>query len=106
MSSRTAPTTSSVRCVTSASQPKAIRRRLPAAMCRVLGCVAREPVSLRDELTEAQNPLIRQAEEHDSGWGMSVYRAAEGEEPRCVRFAHAAHQNGDFSAATEARGRI
>ena len=75
-------------------------------MCRVLGCVAREPVSLRDELLEAKNPLIRQSEEHDSGWGMSIYRAAEGEEPRCVRFPHAAHENGDFSVATEARGRI
>jgi hypothetical protein len=29
-------------------------------MCRVFGCVAAEPVSIRHELLEAQNPLIQQ----------------------------------------------
>ena len=47
-------------------------------MCRVFGCVAAEPVSIRHELLEAENPLIRQSEEHDSGWGMAVYERAEG----------------------------
>ena len=42
-------------------------------MCRVLGCVAAEPVSIRHELLEAENPMIRQSEDHDSGWGMAVY---------------------------------
>jgi predicted glutamine amidotransferase len=75
-------------------------------MCRVLGCVAREPVSLRHELVEGDNPMIRQAEDHDSGWGMAVYRAAEGDEPQCIRFPEAAHADGDFTRSTDLRGRI
>jgi glutamine amidotransferase len=75
-------------------------------MCRVFGCVAAEPISVRHELLEAENPLIRQSEEHDSGWGMAVYRRADGEEPKCVRFAEPAHENDDFAEATEMRGRI
>ena len=55
-------------------------------MCRVFGCVAAEPISVRHELLEADNPLIQQSEEHDSGWGMSVYKRADGDEPTCVRF--------------------
>ena len=51
-------------------------------MCRVFGCVAAEPVSIRHELLEAENPLIRQSEDHDSGWGMAVYERADGAEPR------------------------
>ena len=75
-------------------------------MCRILGCVAAEPVSVRRELLEAENPLIRQSEEHDSGWGMAVYSRAEGEEPRCVRFPEAAFADGEFRRATDLRGRI
>jgi predicted glutamine amidotransferase len=75
-------------------------------MCRVLGCVASEAVSLRHELLEATNPVVRQSEVHDSGWGMSVYRHAEGEEPRCVRFAEAAFSNEELRTASEERGRI
>jgi predicted glutamine amidotransferase len=75
-------------------------------MCRVFGCVAAEPISVRHDLLEAENPLIHQSEEHDSGWGMSVYRRADGAEPRCVRFPEAAHQDGEFVEATELRGRI
>jgi predicted glutamine amidotransferase len=75
-------------------------------MCRVFGCVAAEPVSVRHELLEADNPLIQQSEEHDSGWGMSVYKRADGDEPTCVRFPEAAHMDGDFVKATEMRGRI
>jgi len=73
-------------------------------MCRVLGCVAHEPVSLRHELVEADNPLIRQSEEHDSGWGLAAYRAAEGEPPTCMRFPTTVAD--DFDAATELRGRL
>ena len=51
-------------------------------MCRVFGCVASEPVSIRRELLEAENPLIRQSEEHDSGWGMAVYERAINERVR------------------------
>jgi predicted glutamine amidotransferase len=75
-------------------------------MCRVFGCVAAEPVSIRHELLEAENPLIRQSEEHDSGWGMAVYARAEGAEPQLVRFPEAAYADDEFVAATELRGRI
>ena len=75
-------------------------------MCRILGCVATGPVSLRHELLEADNPLIRQSQEHDSGWGMAVYPRGEGEEPELVRFPEAAHVDGDFQGATDRRGRI
>ena len=75
-------------------------------MCRVLGCVAAAPVSLRHELLAAENPLIRQAERHDSGWGMAVYPRAEGEEPRSLRIAEAAFAGDELAAAAELRGRI
>jgi predicted glutamine amidotransferase len=75
-------------------------------MCRVFGCVAAEPVSIQHELLEAENPLIHQSEDHDSGWGMAVYERPEGAEPQLVRFPEAAHADGEFKAATELRGRI
>jgi predicted glutamine amidotransferase len=75
-------------------------------MCRVFGCVAAEPTSVRHELVEAANPLIQQSEEHDSGWGMSVYKRADGEEPRCVRFPEAAFEDEGFLDATKLQGRI
>ena len=75
-------------------------------MCRVFGCVAAEPVSIRHELLEAENPLIRQSEEHDSGWGMAVYERADGAEPEVVRFPQAAYADGEFLNATSLRGRI
>jgi predicted glutamine amidotransferase len=75
-------------------------------MCRVFGCVAAEPVSIRHELLEAENPLIRQSEEHDSGWGMAVYERTGGQQPQLVRFPEAAHTDDGFVRATELRGRI
>jgi predicted glutamine amidotransferase len=75
-------------------------------MCRVFGCVAAEPVSIRHELLEAENPVIHQSTEHDSGWGMAVYERSDGREPRLVRFPQAAYADGDFIAATALRGRI
>ena len=75
-------------------------------MCRILGCVASAPVSIRHELLEAENPMIRQSEEHDSGWGMAVYETAAGDAPNCVRFPEAAFADGEFRPATELRGRI
>ena len=75
-------------------------------MCRVFGCVAAEPISVRHDLLEAENPLIHQSEDHDSGWGMSVYKRADGEEPRCVRFPDAAHQTDEFLEAADLKGRI
>ena len=75
-------------------------------MCRVFGCVAAEPVSIRHELLEAQNPLIRQSEEHDSGWGMAVYERAEGAQPELIRFPEAAYADDEFNGAADTRGRI
>jgi predicted glutamine amidotransferase len=75
-------------------------------MCRVFGCVATEPVSIRHELIEAENPLIRQSEDHDSGWGMAVYRRADGLDPELVRFPNAAYDDGEFVRATGIEGRI
>src|SRR3954470_13248591 len=75
-------------------------------MCRVFGCVASEPVSVRHDLVEAENPIIRQSEEHDSGWGMAVYERSDGAEPEIVRFPQAAHADGEFVGATDMRGRI
>jgi glutamine amidotransferase len=70
-------------------------------MCRVLGSVAAEPVSLRHELLEAANRFIRPAD-GDDGWGMSAYLRAEGEEPHCRRFP-AATSCDDQAADTRAR---
>src|SRR2546423_9346067 len=75
-------------------------------MCRVFGCVAAEPASIRHELLEAENRMIRQSEEHDSGWGMAVYERGDGSQPRLVRFPQAAHADGQFQKATDTRGRI
>ena len=74
-------------------------------MCRVLGCVAHERVSLHHELVDAPNPLVRQAETHDSGWGMACYYHGDGEDPSCLRFPEAPSP-ADFEAATWAKGRI
>ena len=77
-----------------------------APMCRVFGCVSAEPISVRHDLIEADNPLIRQSEEHDSGWGMAVYRRAEGEDPTCMRFPEPAFEDEEFIKATQMRGRL
>ena len=75
-------------------------------MCRVFGCVAAEPVSIEHELLEAENPLIRQSEEHDSGWGMAVYERPDASDLKLVRFPEAAHRDGAFQRATSMRGRM
>jgi predicted glutamine amidotransferase len=75
-------------------------------MCRVFGCVAAEPVSIRHELLEADNPLIRQSEQHDSGWGMAVYERPDGSDLKLVRFPEAAYSDGTFRQVTAMRGRI
>jgi predicted glutamine amidotransferase len=75
-------------------------------MCRVFGCVSSEPVSIRHELLHSENPLIHQAEHHDSGWGMAVYERADGGVPELVRFPEAAGDGEGFESATELRGRI
>lgn len=75
-------------------------------MCRLLGCVAHEPVAIRHELLEAPNPLIRQSEEHDSGWGMAAHVEADGTPPELLRSAEAAHASPEFERATTLRARI
>src|SRR3954468_17034349 len=75
-------------------------------MCRVFGCVAAEPISVRHDLLAAENPLIRQSEEHDSGWGLAVYKRADGEGPKCLRLPEAAFETDEFVEATELCGRI
>jgi predicted glutamine amidotransferase len=75
-------------------------------MCRVLGSVAADPVTLRHELLEAANPLIRPSETHDCGWGLSAYRRAEGEDPHCIRFPKAAHTDAELDDATDTYGRL
>jgi predicted glutamine amidotransferase len=75
-------------------------------MCRVFGCVAADAVSIRHELLEAENPMIRQSEDHDSGWGMAVYQRPDGVECNRVRYPEAAHMDDSFEAATHQRGRI
>jgi predicted glutamine amidotransferase len=75
-------------------------------MCRLLGCVSADPISVRHDLLEADNPLIHQSADHDSGWGMAVYTKGEGEDPRCVRFPEPAFQHDAFVEATEMRGRL
>jgi glutamine amidotransferase len=75
-------------------------------MCRVFGCVAAEPISVRHDLLEAENPLIHQSEEHDSGWGMAVYKRTDGNSPTCLRFPEAAFEDDEFVEATQLRGRI
>jgi predicted glutamine amidotransferase len=73
-------------------------------MCRVLGSVAAERVSLRHELLEAANPLIRTENGHDdSGWGMAAYARAEGEEPICARYPADPRADQD---AVDARARL
>jgi predicted glutamine amidotransferase len=75
-------------------------------MCRVFGCVAADAVSIRHELLEAENPMIRQAEDHDSGWGMAVYQRPGEAGCRRLRFPESAHTDDGFREATEERGRI
>ncbi len=75
-------------------------------MCRIFGAVCAAPASVRDELVNSENPLIRQSEDHDSGWGMAVYDDLPCATPHIERFPKAAHSDPRFDAATRAPGRI
>lgn len=75
-------------------------------MCRVFGAVAADPISVRHELVESANPMIRLSEDHDSGWGISAYRDVGADIAHSERFASAAHTDSRFDAATDLRGRI
>lgn len=75
-------------------------------MCRILGSVSAEPTSIENELLHAENPLIRQSEEHDSGWGMAIYRRRDSAQPDLVRFPEPAYGDDGFRRATATRGCI
>ena len=68
-------------------------------MCRLFGVAAAAPVDISFELLEAENPLIRQSERHDSGWGIASYSDGE---LTVERFAVAAHADPDFPVAARA----
>ncbi len=75
-------------------------------MCRVFGAVSSDPISIRHELVEASNPMIRLSESHDSGWGVAAYPDVGCAAPITERFASAAYSDSRFTAATDLRGRI
>lgn len=75
-------------------------------MCRILGCVSAEPISIEHELLHAANPLIKQSTDHDSGWGMAVYRRVDSAQPELVRFPEAAYSDAEFRRATSMRGHV
>jgi predicted glutamine amidotransferase len=68
-------------------------------MCRLFGAAANAPVDISFELLGAENPLVEQSEEHDSGWGVAYYRDGR---PHVQRFPHAAHGDTSFHEVAEA----
>ena len=52
-------------------------------MCRMLGSVSSDRISLRRELLEAERPLLQP--DTTSGWGLVVYPHGDGEQPECTR---------------------
>ncbi|MBJ7347205.1 MAG: class II glutamine amidotransferase [Thermoleophilaceae bacterium] len=75
-------------------------------MCRVFGAVATTPISVENELVACANPLIRQSEDHDSGWGMASYADLPCPNPQIERFPIAAHADPRFANATKTEARI
>jgi predicted glutamine amidotransferase len=72
-------------------------------MCRLFGVAASAPVDISFELLDADNPLVEQSEQHDSGWGIAYYIAGE---PRVERFPHAAHGDPGFREAAGAESEL
>ncbi len=72
-------------------------------MCRMLGSVSQDRVSLRHELLDAERALLHDGDPDDSGWGMAVYPHGDGEEPRCTHCPDGAATIGN---AADQRGRI
>ncbi|MBI2691971.1 MAG: class II glutamine amidotransferase [Solirubrobacterales bacterium] len=75
-------------------------------MCRIFGTVSSDPISIRHELVEATNPMIRLSEDHDSGWGVCAYPQVGSAAPLSERFANSAHSDSRFDVATQLSGRI
>jgi glutamine amidotransferase len=72
-------------------------------MCRLFGAAASAPINVRFELLESDNSVLRQSEQHDSGWGCTYYRSGE---PITRRFPVAAHADDGFTEATTAEGEL
>ncbi|ATG50740.1 class II glutamine amidotransferase [Brachybacterium vulturis] len=51
-------------------------------MCRLLGVVSREPISLDQAVAEEIEPFTAQSEVHGDGWGVAWFQADDGERPR------------------------
>ena len=72
-------------------------------MCRLFAAAASEPVDVSFELLRSDNSVLRQSEEHDSGWGSAYY---SGGQPDVRRFAHAAHADDCFDEVTAGRAQL
>src|SRR3954452_1528167 len=72
-------------------------------MCRLFGAAASAAINVRFELLESDNSVLRQSEQHDSGWGCAFYRNGE---PFVRRFPEAAHVDAGFAEATTAEGEL
>jgi len=62
-------------------------------MCRLFGCLIREPGPVTHELFRAANALRVQSKEHPDGWGLGWY---ENGTPRVVRSLTPAHGDAEF----------
>jgi predicted glutamine amidotransferase len=72
-------------------------------MCRLFAAAASDPVNVSFELLRSDNSVLRQSEEHDSGWGSVYYSDGE---PDVHRFPHAAHADESFDDVTSGRARL
>jgi predicted glutamine amidotransferase len=73
-------------------------------MCRLFAAAASDPIDVSFELHRSENSILRQSEEHDSGWGSAFY-GPDGR-PEIHRFPHAAHASGSFDEVTSGRSRL
>jgi len=72
-------------------------------MCRLFAAAAGAPVDVSFELLRSDNSILRQSEEHDSGWGSAYYSNGV---PDVRRFPHAAHADDAFDEVTSGRARL
>jgi glutamine amidotransferase len=72
-------------------------------MCRLFAAAAGDPVDVSFELTGSANSVLRQSEEHDSGWGSAYYTDGR---PDVRRFPRAAHADESFDEVTSGRARL
>jgi predicted glutamine amidotransferase len=72
-------------------------------MCRLFGAAASAPVDVSFELLRSDNSVLRQSEQHDSGWGSAYYTDGE---PDIRRFPLAAHADESFDEVTGGRAQL